>query len=514
VVRRRGAQVAYLAALLLGATMVWLAPRPPMEDFPQHVAQVTLLRDLLRGTSPWSDLLRINWFTPYLLGYGVTLLLSAAMPVTVAMKVVLSGAFLSFVASCTALRKAYGGDARLDWLYIPGFFGFAYQFGLVTFLVAAPLGWTFVLLASRAAARPTLATLLTVTGAGVALFFCHGLVFLFCCAVGVTQVLLLRRSPARTAASMAPYVGLGCLAIVYFLTVQRGDPLAASSTGQLGRDAFKPAVGWDWSGERGWHRLISMFFYVLSSERSDAILLPVLLFMAAAPWLLGLRVNREDRSVWAPTLVLVGVWLLAPEYAMKIHFLYHRFALFLLPAYALLFSSPRRDEGEADPVRARRSTWVEAGLAAACIAYLGIIAVRHRRFIGEAAPFEKVLAAAEPGQRAMSIIFETGSTAIRNLYTFQSFPVWYENDKGGFVDFNYAYFLPQIVRFRPDRVPPMPFGYIADLFDWKRFRGRDYRYFFVRRFEPSEHLFDNDECRVVLLEHADDWWLYERKECR
>ena len=114
----------------------------------------------------------------------------------------------------------------------------------------------------------------------------------------------------------------------------------------------------------------------------------------------------------------------------------------------------------------------------------------------------------------MSIIFETGSTAIRNLYTFQSFPVWYENDKGGFVDFNYAYFLPQIVRFRPDRVPPMPFGYIADLFDWKRFRGRDYRYFFVRRFEPSEHLFDNDECRVVLLEHADDWWLYERKECR
>src|SRR5580698_1531124 len=80
VVRRRGAQVAYLAALLLGATMVWLAPRPPMEDFPQHVAQVTLLRDLLRGTSPWSDLLRINWFTPYLLGYGATLLLSSAMP--------------------------------------------------------------------------------------------------------------------------------------------------------------------------------------------------------------------------------------------------------------------------------------------------------------------------------------------------------------------------------------------------------------------------------------------------
>ena len=64
----------FLLAALWGAGIFWLAPHPPMVDLPQHAAQVALLRDLLQGASPWADFFRVNWITPYLIGYGLALL--------------------------------------------------------------------------------------------------------------------------------------------------------------------------------------------------------------------------------------------------------------------------------------------------------------------------------------------------------------------------------------------------------------------------------------------------------
>ncbi|MFP3374257.1 hypothetical protein, partial [Pseudomonas sp. SIMBA_068] len=82
------------------------------------------------GQSPWAPLLRINLFTPYLLGYGAAAALSFVMPVTAAFKVMLTLSFYGFVAAYVALRRRLGTDPRLDWLCVPGFFGFAYEFGL------------------------------------------------------------------------------------------------------------------------------------------------------------------------------------------------------------------------------------------------------------------------------------------------------------------------------------------------------------------------------------------------
>ncbi|MFX8449327.1 hypothetical protein ABTL80_20275, partial [Acinetobacter baumannii] len=82
-------------------------------------------------------------------GYGLALALSFVMPVTVAIKVLLTLVYYGFVSACIQLRKQFAGDARIDWLFVPSFFGFAYDFGLFTFLVAAPLALLFVLLARQ-----------------------------------------------------------------------------------------------------------------------------------------------------------------------------------------------------------------------------------------------------------------------------------------------------------------------------------------------------------------------------
>src|SRR5512135_54995 len=98
-------RVAFWATVLFAAATFWFVPRPPMADLPQHAGQIALLHDLLTGESKWEPLLHIDWFTPYLVGYGSALLLSFAMAVLAAVKVVLTAAYLGFVAMCVALTR-------------------------------------------------------------------------------------------------------------------------------------------------------------------------------------------------------------------------------------------------------------------------------------------------------------------------------------------------------------------------------------------------------------------------
>src|SRR5450759_1255464 len=119
----------FIAAVLLGGAVFWIARRPPMGDLPQHAAQVVLLRDLWSSDPRWSSLVRVNYFTPYWVPVSLATILSAFMPIVTSLKVMLTASFFALVASSIALRRDLEGDSRLDWLLLPGFFGFAYQYG-------------------------------------------------------------------------------------------------------------------------------------------------------------------------------------------------------------------------------------------------------------------------------------------------------------------------------------------------------------------------------------------------
>jgi hypothetical protein len=82
----------------------------------------------------------------------------------------------------------------------------------------------------------------------------------------------------------------------------------------------------------------------------------------------------------------------------------------------------------------------------------------------------------------------------------------------GLTDFNFAWFTPQIVRYKPDRQPPIHIGFewSPDQFDWKRHEGDHYRYFFVRgAHQGADVLFRGAPCmpREIISEGA--WKVYE-----
>lgn len=493
-------RLAFAAAVVFAGASFWFAPRLPMADLPQHAGQIAVWRDLLTGTSKWEPLLYINYFTPYLIGYGFGLLLSLVLPISAALKTALSLAFFGFVAASVLLRRRLGGDRRLDWLFIPGFFGYAYLWGFYTFLVAAPVGLLFVLLAHRYADRPGPGRGIALFFANLALFFCHGLMFVFANAIGGLFLLVKVRRLTPLLRAALPYVATGLWCLVYVLVRLRAEGSA------IGDPSI---VVWRWET-----RLNFLIFAIewplpggFAASWSYA---PLLLLMLVAPLVLGARLNRQDARAFVPFGVTLLVGMAAPDIALNTWFLCQRFALFLLPSYAVMFQA-RQDAR----LGVLRLIW----LPVVCWTFLVLHAERLCAFGKESAAFDEVLAATEPGYRALNLIFDPTSAALNGAQAYWHFPLWYQAEKGGFVEFNAAGFLPQVVRYRPERIPARFAGpafewQYSDTFDWTRDQGEIYRYFFVRTNEPLRpDFFPKGRCKPVLRTSAGNWSLFENVSC-
>ncbi|MGE8365842.1 hypothetical protein ACU4GI_17525 [Cupriavidus basilensis] len=502
-----GVRLLFVSVVLYGGAMIWLAPHPPMVDLPQHAGQVAALRDLVTGDSPWRQVLRINLFTPYLIGYGLALLLSFVMPIATALKLLLTLGYYGFIGACLLLRRHFKGDERLDWLFVPAYFGFAYEWGFFTFLIAAPLGLLFLVLADRYAERPTLKAGAELLTAGVVLFFSHGLIFVFANLIGTTFLVLRAGRLQRRLPAITPYALLGMLCLIYVLNTREVESaMVYPSAGIL--------WGWDWS------RLAMFLLTPWTSWPQQAYVAIVdSLLLLAAPWLLGLRPNWRNPSACMPMLAVLAVWLLVPQFAMKTAFLYQRFGLFIFPCYALMFHQPQRS---ARPVQLsrHRSMLCQAVLVFICITFFGIHTKRLINFAAESTEFDSLLAASKPAQRAMMLIFDGGSIAASHPGAYVHYAAWYQAEKKGLVDFNFAWYLPQIVRYRPDQLPALPPLNLSSAerfpqsFDWEQHRAYEYRYFFVRGTPVPSALLNNERCDVVLLKSTASWALYENRGCR
>lgn len=491
------------ACVLFAGLLFWLASHPPMADLPQHAGQIALLRDMLTGESAWEPLLRINLFTPYLIGYGLALPLSLLMPVAAALKVLLTLSFYAYFASCIMLRRQFGADPRLDWLFIPGFFGFATQWGLLTFLVAAPLGNIFLVLARRYAARPDMRSGARLVLMGLALFFSHGLVFLMAAAIGAAFLVGDPGARARLPRVLLPYALLTCLAGLYSL-VSRADPVSLAST--------SPGIRWEF----GWFRLVELLLFPWGFSIDampfaiGSLIVPALLLMY------GVRLNRSDPCAPIPVLALLLAWITLPSAAMHNFLLYQRLALFMIPFAVLALRAAPAPAVTPESTRRRPSLPLQLILGAFCCCYLAQQASHLRAFEQESQDFDHVLASLAPGQRALALVLSANSDAAANPVAYLHFPLWYQAEHGGFVDVNFAWTSPPIVRFRADQVPAMnvDFAWRAKSFDWARHQGWRYRYFIVRRdAKPLPPLFAHAGCDVAVVSQAGRWIAFEAKDC-
>lgn len=491
----RAERLLFALTILAASAILWLAPRLPMIDLPQHAAQVALWRDLLTGQSPWANLVHINLATPYLLGYGLMLPFSFAFSMDVTARIVLTLAFLAFVAACMALRRELDADRRLDWLCLLSFFGFAWKFGFLTFLTASPLALVFVLLAIRHARAPSLPRTAGLVGAGTALLFSHGL--LFAAALFLGGLLMLdaawQNRKSQFAARLAPYLALTAIAIAFRLATQELD-------GAMKLTGF-------FYGMPVWDRPASWIISIADLDNKGTPILPLASMAAlSTPFLFGCQRNHKTSLVLL--FGLLFLLLVLPSTALQTGRIFERFVLFLPPLIAFACRP-----GNTAPWRGVAATWV---LVTATWISLAAQAERVAAFARESAPFETVLKAAEPNKRALAFILDADSPAAATSHVYMHYAAWYQAEKHGFVDFNFALFHPQVVRFRPGMTPRQnaEFAFAPAGFLWSDFDPEIYDYFFVKAEPEAYRQFENGgPCELTQIAQDADWYLVKRGKC-
>lgn len=486
-----------------GLALIWLTPRGPLVDLPQHAAQVSLLTELWRGNSPWSDLVWINIWTPYLLGYGLAAVLSLLMPVTVAFQVLLSIAYTGFLWTCSLLRRRVGAPAFADWLALPVFFGFAFQWGFVTFLASAPIGLLLLLSTDTWVTRPSRKQGALVLLLGLLLLASHGLLFAFfwlvCCALCA-----FKNRPRNWGAllqRLMPMVLLGLACVVYL-------SIAKANEQKLGTDILAEPLMRQGLTERA----TRLLYHPFDREYSPWHLVSATAFLIA-PWLMGWRPTRRfDALAALPIIAVVGVFALVPSTALSTAFLYQRFGLLFFPAYGLMFSHP--PERHQQPIA--RLMGLLALLSGTWLALMQH-SLQTLAFKSEAASFEQVLAAMAPGHRALYLALSPHSEVSEQRFAYLHFGSWYQAEKSGFVDFNFAWYPPQVVRFKPEHAPS--FGQRLAMnprdLNWQTQRGEQYQYVLARTRsdEVLDELLASSPCTFKRVMSLGAWRLHERVSC-
>lgn len=511
---RRIVDPLYLLTLIWGIAILWIAPRPPLIDLPQHAGQVALLHDLVMGTSPWRNLFKINMFTPYLIGYGLAFPLSFIMPVGAALKVVLSAAYAAFVLLGSRLRAHFNADPRLDWFFFLPFFGFAYTWGFYTFLASTPVVLLFLLATDRYAQQPGVKRGLAALAAGLALLLSHGLAFVFGALVaGCLYTVRCQQGGGqwmrRWLRNLWPLLVPGLACIGYFVNSMRLQQ-QYWAYGHLD-------VTWNISVMRFPRLLVN----AIGDFYNPHILLAIAgLALIAAPWLLGLRVNRCNPAAWVMLVVVLVVEFFVPSTMISTAYVYERFALFALPAYALIFSAaaPRKAAPaglpSGSPAPARRHALSMMVLVAGVWVTLAYHSMEMWKFKQEAKDFEAVLAVMAPGQRVLQLTYSPASSSADLAQAYRHYATWYESEKQGLVDFNFGWFPPQIVRFRPDHLPQIKEGFKAQNFTVQKFPLDAYRYVIARHTMPLRaDLFKGAACPPHTVINSGTWTLFERSDC-
>jgi hypothetical protein len=482
-----------VACALANVAALWSGPYLPFTDLPQHAAAIATLRH-------WND---PAWKAPeyftlalgrsqYVLYYLAGALL--AFPLGTAERanlVLLCAIAVAFPFALRSLARAIRADERVALFAAPLFWSQSLLIGFFNYLAALPLLLWGLALAVQDAQDPRTRRTVLLGGVALALFYLHLSAFLlFAPAALIAWAVLGRRPRALLWAAPVAVLGLGFLAtspVVHPDTVGWTQPMRVLFEPPGAALSNVPAALLDiWPGD--W----------------DELLLLVLLGAAALLAWPQRRDPEEDPRLRG----LVAAWcavaaLLYFAFPVAIGWLWQlneRYAI----AFALFAPLLLR------PVRGVRGALPLLVVAAAGLFSAGLAARQVRGFSSEVDGFDRVLDAAAPGRRVLSLIYEHDSPWAK-FSPYLHFGSYYRARKGGLSSFSFAELPQSPLRYRPERAPPPKPAH----WEWEpwRFRndvdGRYYDYLLVRgRGDPFARAGPGPAWHVAAREGP--WTLYEK----
>lgn len=480
----------FLLACVLCGLPVLLPFYPAMVDVPQHAAQITALKALLGGSSwAFSDMFELRPFTPYWLGYGLVMALTIPFDVVLAIKIIIAGAQCFFVWAAARLCLKMKMPAEWRWMFLILPFGFAYQWGFLNFIVAAPFGFIFLGEIADFRRKNNRSSWLKIVLWVHFLFFAHFLIAAFFCAAAIFMLAEPWEGMKKWAYRSLPIFSVLPVTFAWLVIGLNSAPEARGD------------IVWMVGINR-----VKEFLPSLVSAPTPGIGQLIGLVCLILPFMWGARPKKSIFS-WAPFGLYVAWMMFVPHLLGGNFFTYQRFGLFGLPLYFICFEVSNEQSAPT------HSALVGVGLALIASSIVGWHSVRALIFEGEASGYRTVMKNAEPGKRILMFAFKPTSQA-------SSAPLhlhvagWYQAEHGGLAEFNFARFWGLPVKYKIDAPSGIfsGFEWYPANFDWSRNRGDLFDYFLIRHpQDASEWISEKSGGAMKQVSKNGEWQLYAKK---
>ena len=485
--------------VLLTTVFIFYPSYLPMVDLPQHAGQVATLNDLLHHQSVWAHLLELNWDTPYLVGYGLWLALYQVFDIVLSAKILVAFTFLFYTYAINLFRKSFQSTIMIEWVAMTTFFGFAFQWGFITYLLSIPIGILFLLSCKKWLENHCNGDYWRFAILGVVMYFCHILIFAFFCFLSYGYFLLVHAKSETWKQRIlftAPY-------IVY--------------AGILLRYIFKPKL---WSFRYysqdyvfiSWlEKMENLRIYPWNMGAMPYYELAALALLLLPPFL-GYRLQRQIKYY----VLLIGflmIWYVMPHIGFQTGFLYQRFAIFFVPFYYLIWKKREYLGKRATDISQLAYVFFVISIGALMVkVYLNQIYFEQEPSVKA---FQIINEKMLPEKRVLNLLTSSSrhSEYLTSQMEYLYFANWYQAKKRGWVDFNFASFHPQIVHYREGKTPILSSrsaekGGIAALNNCN-----DYDYLVMKSSESVTKIVTwlnaNPYCQYFkLIVHESDWIIF------
>jgi len=398
--------------------VIWLPEYPAGIDLPGHATQIHLWMNLDQA---FADAYRVNWFTPYLLGYTIARGFAEFVGVVAALKLVLSFGLVGQYAAVRYLLRVVGAERWLALFAFPFFFVTGYYWGLLNFMTAVPFGLVYVALCFRFAEEPSVRRGLVIVLGGPVLFFAHGIVYGVCTAAGGLVVLPNRLDWKQLVVRTSPVV-LGAPLAFAWLLLGRGSGGSRFAWGLSWRRVLEIPAEW-----------VSFHLDIEAAGLAMALLIFVILGSE-------LRPNRRPGAA-RPFVAAVAFFMLLPKVLLSASITYPRVGIFA-SCFALMLGVA--------PAAPGRRRWLRLRIALAVAVLLGIHLWRSHGFAGEVRGFNEVVAEIPADSRVCMSFWHRGSNFYSGL-TFSHFDSWVPLQKPVTTDFSWPSYYVALVQFKPER---------------------------------------------------------------
>jgi len=473
---RRWFVSAFVICAIASLGPIWAGKFLPLTDLPQHIAQISILRNYSNPVYEYGRHFELNFFTPYALGLLLGAALNLIFPLFTAAKILLSLIVISFPLSMYKLLVHSDGDPQWSLLGFPLAFGGSFFWGHLPYLAAVPLSFFCWGLALKFRSSPSPKNGFWLSISMLLLFFSH--VLPFAISVMVITIFLLEGKPGRVDfrrfLPLAPAVSI---LIIWLL-------------GFNSRSSYQLPIVW----QIGWHRLFEMPQVVMGiwgDRIAHLFFIGVLIAFYLFP-----RRQKAGLFPFMPLTLILFLCLALPfQISMDINYVPQRIAVYLFPAYLLTFRRAQAFKG--------RQAGALILMAVLFIGWSGVLSRRVIAFNKEAASFAPILEKMAPNRRVAGIILDK-KTPIPSYLPYLHFPAYYQALKGGTFEYSFSN-VPQTVARYPisQRLTPSELSYSWD----QLFADPQYDYYLFRLHANKGIL--PTAGRKLLLQSG-PWFLFER----